>query len=273
MALVIAIIIFFLGTIIGSFLNVVIYRHNSGKTLGGRSFCMSCAKTLVWYELVPLASYLAQGGKCTKCASRISHQYPIIEAATGAMFTLIAFKFSYLLPGSVTLFLILVALYSFIFSILIVISAYDIKHTIIPDKFVFLFWFCALVALFFVSGDTLIIHLPSILELLAGFIIALPFALLWLFSRGRLMGLGDPKFMVGMGLLLGLSGGIAAVFIAFWIGAIIGIFPLVLPHFKLKKKTVSMKSQIPFGPFLALATFIVFLFDIKITTILDWFAK
>ncbi len=271
MPLIIAIIIFFLGTIIGSFLNVVIYRFNSGKTLGGRSFCMSCAKTLVWYELVPIASYLVQGGKCTKCASRISHQYPVVEAATGIMFTLVAFKFAYLLPASLPLFLILVGFYVFIFSLLVVIAAYDIKHTIIPDKFVFLFWFCALLGAFFISGDVLVIHLPTLMTFLAGFIMALPFALLWLFSKGRLMGLGDPKFMVGMGLLLGLSSGVAALLIAFWIGAAISVILLLLLRLKIVKRGVSMKTQIPFGPFLALATFIVFLFNIKIMTILEWF--
>lgn len=73
------------GLIVGSFLNVVILRMNTGKTLGGRSMCLSCNKKLEWYELIPLVSFIIQRGRCTKCHSKISWQYPIVEAITAVL--------------------------------------------------------------------------------------------------------------------------------------------------------------------------------------------
>ena len=70
---------FIFGTILGSFLNVVILRHNSGMTTGGRSMCFSCGKTLHWHELLPVVSYVMLRGKCSQCKSGISLQYPVVE--------------------------------------------------------------------------------------------------------------------------------------------------------------------------------------------------
>ena len=85
--------IFILGLIIGSFLNVVIMRLNTGESMikdGSR--CFSCGKNLKWYELVPVFSFIAQRGRCRECGSRISWQYPIVELITGVVFTLTALK-------------------------------------------------------------------------------------------------------------------------------------------------------------------------------------
>src|SRR3989338_5654032 len=84
---------FILGTVIGSFLNVVIFRYNTGLTVRCRSKCFSCNKTLSWFELVPIFSFLAQTGKCRKCKSKISWQYPLIEFASGILFILIFYYF------------------------------------------------------------------------------------------------------------------------------------------------------------------------------------
>src|SRR3989338_7047034 len=81
--------VFVLGAVVGSFLNVVILRLNTGQSIiSGKSKCFSCAKKLKWYELVPLASFFALRGKCSACMSKISCQYPIVEMFTGFLFLL-----------------------------------------------------------------------------------------------------------------------------------------------------------------------------------------
>ncbi|MFA4853534.1 MAG: prepilin peptidase, partial [Bacteroidales bacterium] len=87
MSILIFVFIFLLGTIVGSFLNVVIFRFNTGRTITtGRSICMNCNRDLRWYELIPVLSFLIQSGKCRRCASKISHQYPLVEIVTGLVF-------------------------------------------------------------------------------------------------------------------------------------------------------------------------------------------
>src|SRR5690242_17998674 len=86
-------IFFILGTIIGSYINVVVLRYHTGRSsVTGRSLCFSCGKTLSWYELVPIFSFLFLNGKCLGCNSRISYQYPIVEFITGILFLGIASK-------------------------------------------------------------------------------------------------------------------------------------------------------------------------------------
>src|SRR3989344_1792899 len=89
-----SIFVFILGTIIGSFLNVVILRYNTGSSIQGRSGCMSCGKPLVWYELFPVLSFLFLLGRCGGCKSRISAQYPLVELLTGIIFLLTFLQFS-----------------------------------------------------------------------------------------------------------------------------------------------------------------------------------
>ena len=142
MNVIIFIFVFLLGTIIGSFLNVVIYRFNTGKTIvKGRSICMTCNRELRWYELIPLFSFLIQKGKCRRCAIKISHQYPLVEFLTGIIFVLIAHRFLSILYVSLGLYLFFLIFFVFIFSLLIVISVYDLRHKIIPDKLSYLFIF------------------------------------------------------------------------------------------------------------------------------------
>ena len=253
--------IFLLGTIIGSFLNVVIYRFNTGLPIvNGRSMCMTCSHKLSWYELIPLASYLFQSGKCTKCKTSISKQYFIVELVTGLMFVLIALHFLQALFISSSLYVFLVTIFVFIFSLLIVISVYDIRHKIIPDKLVSVFIAVSFL-LIFVNYQTAypLFTWPSLPAILSGPLLAAPFALLWLVSKGKWMGLGDAKLMLGIGLMLGLSLGLASIILSFWIGAIVS---LIIMFFSTKK--IGMKTEIPFAPFLIIATLIVFLFQIDI---------
>ncbi len=268
MDILIFVFIFLLGTIIGSFLNVVIYRFNTGKPIvNGRSICMTCNRTLRWYELIPILSYVMQSGKCRRCKEIISYQYPIVEFATGLMFVLIATHFLPILFFSSTSYVALVVLFSFIFSLLIVISVYDFRHKIIPDKLVFIFSFVSFVSVFVnhTSFGPLLIW-PSVSYILAGPLLALPFALIWLISRGKWMGLGDAKLMLGLGWVLGLYLGLSAMILAFWIGTIISLAVMLFIH-----KKIDMKTEIPFAPFLILGTFIVFLTSIDIFSLSSFF--
>ena len=263
---------FLFGSIIGSFLNVVILRYRSGRGLDGRSLCFSCGTTLTWFELVPIASFVTQNGRCAHCRAKISWQYPLVEALTGFMFVFLFFRFSYVLPSVPLLFGILFAFYGFVACLLIVLSVYDLKHQILPDGLTLVFAITAFVGMFFWKGDALILHVPTLLHILAGPILALPFWAIWRVSRGRWMGLGDAKLMVGMGWLLGLSAGVTALLFAFWIGAAFSVVLLVAATLSRKGK-ISMKTAIPFGPFLALGTIIVILAQVDFNSVLGFFAR
>lgn len=251
---------FIFGTLIGSFLNVVILRYNTGSLLSGRSGCFSCGKTLKWYELFPLFSYLFLGGKCKKCKSMISWQYPLVELSTGFLFLGTYLKgytdFSAIVPLS-------------ILSLLIVIFVYDIHHKIIPNGIVYGFVGISFAQLF-VNLNTLSFVVPTTLDILAGPIFFIPFFAIWFFSKGMWMGLGDGKLVLGIGWMLGLVDGLSAVVLAFWIGAGISVLLLFLqrslshlyPFSKWKMLTI--KSEIPFAPFLIIGFLLVFFFDINI---------
>jgi len=249
---------FGLGLIIGSFLNVVIYRYNTQKTLGGRSACMSCRSTLHWYELVPVFSYLGLGGKCGTCQSKISIQYPLVELLTGIIFALLFYKFQNIIFNNTVVFALSFAYYASMFSLLLVIAIYDIKHKIIPDVLAFIFGLGAFLGVFFFYGNLFFPHIPALKDFLGGFVISVPFALIWLLSRGTWMGLGDAKLAVGMGFLLGMMGMLSATVIAFWVGAVIGIILLIFSN------KYGRRTEIPFAPFLVLGTFIAFLFSISL---------
>jgi leader peptidase (prepilin peptidase) / N-methyltransferase len=241
---------FIFGTIIGSFLNVVILRFHTGRTVGGRSICFLCGKKLRVRELIPLFSFLIQKGKCTSCKSPISKQYPFVEAVTGILFALSAYHFIYVLPISVSMFMVLSLYFSLVFSILVCIVVYDIRHKIIPNEFVYTFILISIIGLFLPTGMNSI-HFAWY-DIFAGVLIALPFAGLWLVSKGRWMGLGDPKLMIGIGTLLGLSQGIVALTISFWIAAVFGIILLL-------SQKAHRKTEVPFAPFLVVG-FVVAVF-------------
>ena len=240
--------VFLFGTIIGSFLNVVIFRYNTNFSLGGRSFCLYCGKELKWYELIPLFSFLALKGRCLTCKSRLSVQYPLVEFFTGTLFLL---SFIYTRDYMWGNFFYFLAYLFIVVSIMVVIFVYDLRHKIIPDGFVFVFIALSLVRpiAFPYLGENIL------WALLAGPLLALPFAFLFFVSSGRWMGFGDAKLALGMGWFLGIWRGGIAILFSFWIGAIISIILLFL-----SSKQFTMKSEIPFAPFLiigmAIATFV-----------------
>ena len=123
------ILVFIFGTIVGSFLNVVINRYGK-ESIAGRSYCPSCHHTLSAFELIPLLSFIFLRGKCRTCKTPISFQYPIVELLTSTLFSLSFIKFGFSLEF---LFSLLIG------SLLVIIAVYDFKHTIIPDEIVFAF--------------------------------------------------------------------------------------------------------------------------------------
>ncbi len=148
--------------------------------------------------------------------------------------------------------------YSFLFSVLIVVAFYDLKHKIIPDLLSLTLGLVSFVGLFFFNEYGFYPHIPVWSEILAGLYIAIPFALFWLVSRGRWMGLGDAKLALGLGWLVGLSRALSGVVLSFWLGAIIGI---LLVFFS---KEYKIKSEIPFAPFLVLGILLAFMFDLHL---------
>lgn len=257
---------FLLGIIVGSFLNVVILRLNSGKGIGGRSMCFSCSKNLSWYELIPVVSFIALNGKCRSCKSRISFQYPFVEILTGTLFLFFSYHSHVYFPIFIPNILFLISDW-FIWSILVVIFVYDLRHKIIPDNLTILFIFGgvfqALVGIVFnlISVEVFIFN-----YLIAAVLISLFFFLFWAVSGGRWMGLGDAKLGFAIGLYLGLAQGISAVTFAFWLGAVIALGLLLFynilgkSHLRTTGKEVTMKSEIPFAPFLILGMFLALFF-------------
>lgn len=243
------------GAIIGSFLNVVLLRRGT-KSVRGRSGCFSCGAQIAAYDLIPIVSWIMLRGRCRSCGSAISGQYPLVEAATALLFAAIGAMSGLTLVHQI--------LFCAIASLLILIAAYDTRHTIIPDEWAYGFALLALASIF-----TLPRAMPFVEALLAGPIAALPLAMLWLVSRGRWMGFGDVKLALGIGWLLGPVYGLAAVFLSFVLGAIIGVLvllPLPLYARLLQRAGIArsagsasytMKSEVPFGPFLVLSSIIV----------------
>ncbi|MFA5932069.1 MAG: prepilin peptidase [Candidatus Paceibacterota bacterium] len=258
---ILTIIFFVLGLIVGSFLNVVIIRLNTERSLGGRSGCMSCGHILSWHELIPVFSFLLLQGRCSKCKTKISIQYPLVELITGLIFAGLFLKFQDVFFLNTLIFSFTYAYYAAVFSLIIVIAVYDLKHKIIPDALSLILAIFGFVGLFFLNSNgvlSLPIHLPTLWGFLSGFIIAAPFAFFWLISRGAWMGLGDAKLAIGLGWLLGLSRAVSGVVVAFWVGAIVGIFLVIF------SKEHGMKSEIPFAPYLALGTLLAFLFELHL---------
>jgi leader peptidase (prepilin peptidase)/N-methyltransferase len=250
--------IFLFGLIIGSFLNVVIYRYNTGFSLGGRSQCFSCGKALQWYELVPVFSYLYQRGKCAGCGSKISWQYPLVELVTGLLFLGI---------WQLDISPFLLPLYLIVWSLLVVIAAYDLRHKIIPDGLVFGFAGVSFVALILEALLPNFRHLELMLVangILAALVLAGFFWFLWFISKGKWMGFGDAKLSLGVGLLLGLKLGISAIAFAFWIGAIAGVLLILFSKLLPGRVFVTMRSEIPFAPFIIIGTALVFFFQIDV---------
>lgn len=264
MVLIFSIFFLILGIIIGSFLNVVILRFNTGKGLNGRSGCLSCNKKLHWHELVPVLSYFFLKGRCSGCKSKVSIQYPLVEIFTGLLFLGIFLKQIPVFYYAPLLAIIGLVFYLTIWSILVVIFVYDFRHTIIPNKLVYAFAGLAFVFSLIQTPYDLWLVFPYYLDILSGFIFFTPFFLLWFFSGGRWIGLGDGKLALGIGFLLGFISGISAIILSFWIGALVAILFMLVSRLNIKGHNITIKSEIPFAPFLIIGTLILFFVPLDI---------
>lgn len=250
--------IFAFGLIIGSFLNALIWRLHSGESMLERSRCPDCHQIIRWHDNIPLFSYLILRGKCRMCGKHISIQYPLVELITGLLFLLsfIVVLENALLPS--TFYLLLKTW--FVISVMIIVFIYDLRWYLILDKVLL----PAGVVLFLMQlvenweiGNLLKIE-NWILEIIAIVIGYGFFALQYHVSEGRWIGYGDVKLGILMGLALASPARIiAAIFLAYVFGAMVGVGLIALG-----KKELS--SKLPFGTFLSVATVVILLYGEQI---------
>ncbi|WP_297682568.1 A24 family peptidase [uncultured Candidatus Pelagibacter sp.] len=238
--------IFSLGACLGSFANVCIYRLPKNKQIvSGRSFCPKCKKKINWYDNLPLISFIILNNKCRNCKRVISSRYFIVELITGISFLLIYLNFKN--PYTI-IFLSILSL------ILIMIFFIDLENFIIPDSLNFIVMGLALLKNFLPNFDTSLIHEinQSIIGGMVGYLsIWLIIYLYKTFKKIDGMGFGDAKLMAGIGLLFGWQ---SIPFILF-VSSILGLI-FVVPSLIKKQKT--MRTEIPFGPFIIAACLIYF---------------
>lgn len=219
-----------LGLIIGSFINVIIYRYGSKRSaLVGRSFCPKCKHELRWFELIPVISFFILGGRCARCKAPVSWRYLIMELVTGVGTSLIVISAGLSFETAA----LLIAFWTSL-----VIIGIDIDHLIIPDSSVVVLGALGLIYQILnpdSGGIELVFGGGLAAVLILGSIVAA--------SRGKGMGLGDVKLGGVLGIWLGWPIVVAGLFAAVIIGAIFGLCLIVV-----RKKRMS--DPIPFGPFL-----------------------
>lgn len=252
----IIVVAFIFGLSIGSFINAWSFRYDTGRSILSASSCFSCSRKLRWFELVPILSFLVLRGRCRICKSRISFQYPLVELITGIVFVLIFYK------NGISDFSFLAAL--LFWSILIAVSVYDIRTKIIPNGAAYILAGIGLLSPLLYGNPNALLDWR---HLVAGPLLALPLASFWFFSHGKWMGLGDAKLELGLGWFLGLSLGLSGMLIAFWLGALVGVCLVVWGRVA-HRFSFGMKSELSFGPFLALGAFIVWFFGFNIVPFL-----
>ena len=239
-----SIIIFLYGIIIGSFLNVCIYRIPKKENIvTTRSHCMSCGYQLRWYDLIPLFSWLALGGRCRKCKAKISVQYPAIEALNGVLYLIVFLCYGVSIET---------LLYCLMASALLALSVIDFRTFEIPLGFNV---FIAVLGLVRVLTD-----LTNWQEYAVGFFaVSVVLYIIYVITKGRGIGGGDIKLMAASGLLLGWKCNI----LAFLLGCIIGsVIHLLRMRFTKAERVLAM------GPYLSIGIYISALWG---TQLIDWY--
>lgn len=238
------IIIFIFGIVIGSFLNVCIYRIPKKEDIVKiNSHCMSCNYKLKWYDLVPIFSYICLGGRCRKCKTKISIQYPIIEGLNGILYVLVVFVNGFTIES---------LLYCLMFSALITLSVIDFRTYEIPFG---INLFILALGLIKLATDY-----RNFLDYLIGFISVSGFLyLLFLLTKGRGIGGGDIKLMAVSGLMLGWKCNILALAIGCIVGSIIHI---------IRMKVSKQDHVLALGPYLSVGIMIAALWG---DFLLQWY--
>lgn len=262
---------FIFGIVFGSFLNVVILRIPKDESVVFEaSHCTSCQKKLKPWHNIPLISWIFLRGKCAYCNAKISIQYPLIELFSGLIFVALAYKFSLSIP----LFFIAMS-----FLMLLALSVIDLKYKMIPDSLNLLAIFFAVIgawnipglfdnfqnALLFAGGFTLLRFALSYYLTSSVFRAGLKTKTSWNKNFDRTpfieaMGEGDIMVAATMGALLGVKLGLVAIFLS----ALLAM-PVMLYVMNRSKE----EQRVPFVPFLALATFIVYMFDSPILSYIN----
>lgn len=256
------------GIIIGSFLNVYLYRLHTGKSLAGKSHCLSCGTGLRPYELFPLLSYIFLRGKCRTCKSYIPVRYFLVELLTGVLFVATALMATDLVSLGIALIFV---------SVLVVITVYDLYHLIIPDELVIYLAFLAILEQGYLLFKGLSVY-DFGYNILAASLGSLFFYSLWHYSKGKWIGFGDVKLALPLGIMVGSAGAFSMIVVSFWVGAIIGLGMLAYlalkrrgqPHLRLLPQRLTMKSAIPFAPFLIIGFLSVYLFGIDVIALLSY---
>lgn len=241
---IIYIIVSLYGIVIGSFLNVCIYRIPLHESIAKeRSHCMSCGYQLKWYDLVPFFSYILLGGKCRKCKKKISVQYPIIEAANGLFYVLVFSVFGISWTS---------VIYCFLVSALLALSVIDFRTYEIPIGFNVFILTLGLIHL--------ALDYPNWLQYVIGLVaVSIFLYLIYVLTKGRGIGGGDIKLMAACGLLLGWQ----LIIMAFLMGCIIGSVVHLI-----RMRLSGAEHVLAMGPYLSVGVLIAVLWGEKI---LGWY--
>ncbi len=235
---------FLYGLIIGSFLNVVIYRVPKHENIVSvRSHCQRCDYQLRWYDLVPLFSYIFLRGKCRNCGEKISPQYPVVELANGLLWLI-----TFLIKGVTVESL----LYSLLFSALLALSIIDFRTFEIP---VGLNIFIGCLGII-----NLILNYRNWLDYLIGAVSVSGFLLLiYIVTKGRGIGGGDIKLMAAAGLLIGVK----YIVLSLCLGCVIGAITHVI-----RMKVSGAEKVLAMGPYLSIGIFLSTMF---FGGLIDWY--
>lgn len=240
-----------LGLLIGSFLNVCIWRlPRRESVVTPRSRCPSCAAPIRAWDNIPVVSFLLLRGRCRACGAGISTRYPVIEAANGAAYVLIVWKFGVSWEA---------VIYAAFVSALLVVTMIDLDHQIIPDRITLPGIVVGLAVSYFLPHG----FLSGLIGLFAGGGL---FYLIAVISRGG-MGGGDIKLIAMIGTFLGWQMALLTIFLAALSGSVVGIYLMAA-------RGHGRKSKVPFGPFLSLGAIVALFVGVEMVQwYLDWSLK